>query len=480
MTPLQQGILFEELLEPESGNYLGQFVYSLVGELKVPALRKAWQQVTQRHAVLRSLFVWKDKRKPLQIVRRRVDLPWEYADWRGFSDAEKKFKLEEFLAADRRKGFDLSRAPLIRLNLIRMTDDCYELVWSNHHLILDGWSVVSISNETMLVYHAICQGREFAPKSGASYHNYVRWLQRQDLSEAEAFWRNSLKGLTSPTSLAVDKVERELYGQIGDIVDHELEFSAGETGRLKEFCRQQNLTLNTLMQAGWALLLSRYSGEDDVLFGTVVSGRPSDLPGVEDMAGMFVNTLPVRARFAPGDLVSSWLKHFQIQLAEMRRYEHSPLVSIQGWSQVPRGSPLFESLFNFANYPVDSSPLEQGSELQLVAIRSVAKIIFPLAIAIRPRRKLKVQISYDVHRFDAQAIGRMLQHYQRLLEGMVAGPDQRLSDLPLLTDAERRQILIEWNRAERDFPQPSVSMSGSRSRRSTDRMRWQWCSGTNS
>ena len=378
LSPLQQGILFETLLAPESGLYFGQFCYKLAGDLQTPSLQEAWRRILDRHCVLRSLFVWQDKSKPLQVVRQHVELPWRCEDWRAFSAAQQRAKFEAFLAADRQKGVDLSRAPLMRVTLIRMADDRYELVWSIDHLLLDGWSGSLVLGDVMELYHAICDGRECSLEPSLPYREYVRWLRRQDLAKAQAYWRKALDGFTSPTPFAIDRSGSEQISELGDVAEQEKELSIEATSRLTAFCRRNNLTLNTLMQGAWALLLSRYSGENDVMFGSVVSGRPTDLQKSESMVGMFINTLPVRARISPEEPVRSWLNRFQRQLVEMRQFEYSPLTEVHGWSQVPRDVPLFESLIVFRNYPDDFSAVAQRNGLTIAKARSIERTNYPL------------------------------------------------------------------------------------------------------
>ena len=222
---------------------------------------------------------------------------------------------------------------------------------------------------------------------------------------------------------------------------------------LRSFGRRHGLTLSTLVHGVWALLLSRYSGEDDIVFGSTVSGRPAEFAGVESMVGLFINTLPVRARFSPHDSVLAWLKDFQSQLVEMRQYEHSPLVEVQGWSDVRRDQPLFESLLVFENYPMDASVWGQVGALQISKLRGVERTNYPLSVEVVPRNELAIKVQYDPRRFDAAAITRMIGHFNTLLEGIVSNPEQQLSELPLLTDAERQQLLVEWNRTEVAYPE---------------------------
>jgi len=454
LSPMQQGMLFHSLYAPETGVYFEQSSYTLRGDLNIPAFERAWQRVIDRHPVLRTAFVWEGLDEPLQVVHRRVELPLEKQDWRGLSEDEQETRLEAFLQADRERGFDLGKAPLIRLTLIRTADDVYHFVWSHHHLLLDGWSQPILVREVFALYEAFQRGQDISLPPVRPYRDYIAWLQRQDIAEAEAFWRRTLKGFTAPTPLTVDVLSRP-HEPVGDEEDYAMQrmlLPAGTRTALEALARQHQLTLNTLVQGAWAILLSRYSGEDDVVFGATVSGRPADLPGAESMVGLFINTLPVRVQVRPEASVLSWLKDLLAHQVEMRQYEYSPLVEIQGWSEVPRDLPLFESILVFENYPVDEAVREQTGSLQIEWGRTFTRTNYPLTVAVSPGQQMGLLMAYDTRRFDAAAIRRMMGHMQALLTGMAADPQRRIATLPLLTEEEREQILVEWNATAAEFP----------------------------
>ena len=451
LSPMQQGILFHTLYAPKSGMYCVQLNYSIQGSLNVEAFEQAWRRVVERHAILRTAFVWEGLTTPLQVVYRQVELPLVQHDWRATSSSEQEAQLKAFLQIDRECGFELRKAPLMRLNLCRMTEDTYQLIWSHHHLLLDGWSLPIIFKELFALYKAICQGQDLHLGRSRPYRNYIAWLQQQDMVEAETFWRQTLKGFTTPTPLGGERTYERAAGQEDSYEAQELYLSRGETAALQSLARRHQLTLNTLIQGVWALLLSRYSGEDDVVFGMTVSGRPPNLAGVESMIGLLINTLPMRVQVSPDASIVSWLKGLQAQQVELRRYEYSTLVQVQGWSEIPHGTPLFESILVFENYPADASEQEQDSSLKIHQISSFDRTNYPLTLVAVPGQELLLKLGYDGRRFDAATIRRMMGHLQTLLEGVVADPEQRLSDLPLLTEAERQQLLMEWNSTRADY-----------------------------
>jgi len=451
LSPAQQGILFHSLYQPESGVYFGQLLCVLRGDLNVSAFRNSWQKVVDRHPILRTCFLWENVKEPVQVVRKQAPLSWQQMDWRSLSATQQEQQLETFLKADREQGFDLTSAPLIRIALAQLQEDAFQFILSHHHLVLDGWSQAIVLKEVFAFYQAECQGADLQLKRPRSYRDYIAWLQQQDLAEAESFWRQTLQGFTTPTSLVVGG---KLSCKSGEGSRGEAEIKLPDLAPLQELVRQYKLTINTLVQGAWALLLSRYSGEEDIIFGVTVSGRSPELIGAESMVGMLINTLPVRVSVSAEDSIISWLQQLQSHSIEVRQYEYSPLVEIQQrWSQIPLNTPLFESIVVFENYPVDSSLQRGKSGLEIGDVRSVENTNYPIALMAIAQSELALKIMYDRSRFEQGAIERMLGHLQVLLEGMAANPHQPLKNLPLLTPAEKQQILVEWNGTKADYPQ---------------------------
>ena len=445
LSPSQQGILFHTLSASQPGAYSKQLRITLRGNLNVAAFEHAWRYITARHAVLRTSFLWKRNDEPLQVVYAHVELPWRQWDWRKLPAAEQQKRLEVFLQADERDNFDLARAPLIRLALIQVSDDMYQLIWSFHHLILDGWSWPIVFKEVLLVYEAVCRGEEPQLAPSRPFRDYIDWLQHRNISDAETFWRQALKGFTMPTPLRKGSSPQRLANQEVDYRELQSRLSPELTAALQTWARQQRLTLNTLVQGSWALLLSRYSGEKDVVFGSVVSGRPPDLEGIEAMVGMFINTLPVRLRLSPEEKFLPWLEAFQVQMAELRQYEYSSLARIQEWSELERGLPLFESILAFENYPSTVSSLRQVSSLDISFTGGFEQTGYPLTLMILPGQCLSLRVMYDRQRFDDGTIQYMLEHLQQVLEELLAHPQQSLGQVSVLPPAERQRLLTQWH-----------------------------------
>ena len=445
LSPMQQGMLFHSLYTPESDIYIVQWGCILSGPLDVEAFKQSWQRIIGRHAILRTAIAWQELDEPLQVVNRRVELPWEQHDWRQLKPEIQQEHLQDFLKADQAHSFDLSQAPLMRLVLIRTTDETHHFIWSFQHLLLDGWSCSLVLKEVLTYYEALSQGRDISIEQGRPYRDYIAWLQQQDLAEAETFWRKTLKGFILPTSLGWERSSRDRSSQETGYAMQRLNISQATSSALYALARQLHVTLNTLAQGAWALLLSRYSGDEDVVFGATVSGRPAELLGVESMVGLFINTLPVRMQVAAQLPCHVWLKQIQAQQFEARQYEYTPLVQIQQWSEVVKGQPLFKSLLVFENYPIDALLQESDKHLQIKNGHFSERSNYPLTLAIQPGQQLSLQMIYDCSYFSDDAIRHMLGHLQQVLEELLAHPQQSLGQVDVLPPAERQRLLTQWH-----------------------------------
>ena len=451
LTPNQQGLLFHTLYAPTSGVYLEQFGYEFEGDLNEGAFKRAWQEVVNRHPVLRSAFIWEGVDEPLQVVRKEVEVPWALHDWRGLSSAEQKRKIKQFLADDLARNFELSQAPLLRLGLFRMSDDRYYFACTFHHILLDGWSLPRVFAEVRSFYDAFRRDRAIALPRPRPYRDFIAWLQKQDLTKAKSFWRATLKGFEAPTPLGLDWPAGVRTGESVDYDGQQLQLSEATSERLQELARTNRLTLGTVIQGVWILLLSRYSGKRDVVIGMTSSGRPAELQGVESMVGHFVNTLPVRVQVSGDARLLPWLQALQTQLVELRQYEYSPLVDVHGCSDVPRGTPLFESTFAYENYPSDAWSGEQEEGLKIQSASLFERTSYPISVMAFPTRPITLRILFETARLDAGTVLRMLAHFETVLDAIVANPEQRLDELRVLPDSERQQLVVGWNDTQRKY-----------------------------
>ncbi|MBW4592862.1 MAG: amino acid adenylation domain-containing protein [Brasilonema angustatum HA4187-MV1] len=447
LSPMQQGMLFHTLYAPESEIYFEQLLCIFSGELNFPGFQQAWQQIVARHPVLRSSFYWEEIEKPLQMVSKQVELPWVELDWRHLTADEQQQHLEDFLEGDRQKEFDLSEAPLMRFTIIQLGEQTYQFIWSHHHILFDGWSMQIVLKEVLALYEANQRGEHLRLLPARPYREYIDWLHQQNITQAKNFWQQTLQGFEVPTPLIGNR--QQVTGN-REYNEKLFQLSQTVTDKLQYAARQHHLTLNNLVQGAWALLLSRYSGESDVVFGATVSGRPPNLAGVDSMVGLLINTLPIRVQVTAKTELLPWLKHLQTQAFEQEQYTYYSLAEIQRLSNVPPGIPLFESLLVFENYPLDSAEQENKKTLEISHLRCFERTNYPLTVVVNPESQLSGRIIYDTSRFEEQTIERMIGHFQTLLEGMAANLQQDISQLSLLSAAEQEQLILQENQQKRN------------------------------
>ncbi|MDZ7968662.1 MAG: amino acid adenylation domain-containing protein [Nostoc sp. DedSLP03] len=434
LTPLQKGLLFHSLYEPESGVYFEQFHCRLEGDVSVIAVRQAWQSLVERHSILRTAIITKGQTEPVQVVFRNLVFKIAEEDWRGLRNSTQKNRVREFLQADRRQGFILNRPPLMRVTLIRLGEDCWDLVWSHHHIILDGWSWPILLREFLMLHKAAKENVEVSLPSVRPYGDFIAWLKQKNPQEGESFWREYMGGFESATPLLImSKTKLGSTFKNGEI-KHQL--SPENTALLQKLARNCSVTLNTVIQGAWAILLNRYSRNTDIVYGITVAGRPPELPEVEGMIGPFINTLPFRVLISGEQTLDSWLQNLQARTALMRQFEHSSLSDIQGWSDVPRGQPLFESLLAFENFPADKSLKSADFGLNVPESSFFETTHYPLTLVVVPGDELSLKLSYNASRFDAVAMELLLEQFCHLLFNMANNAQAPLQSLTLIGHEE--------------------------------------------
>ncbi|MGP4002444.1 amino acid adenylation domain-containing protein, partial [Streptomyces sp. 8N706] len=443
LTPMQSGMLFHTLAEPGSGAYFEQMSFVLDGVGDPELLERAWQHVTDHLEILRGAVVWEQVDRPLLVVRRHVEPPVVHLDWRGLTADEQARALERHLAEDRARGIDLSAAPLMRITIARTSDTSVRVVRTSHHVLLDGWSTFQMLDELTTAYRALLDGEKPALPARRPFKAYVEWLERQDLTEAEAHWRALLDGFDEPTALPYDRRPAATHrAQSAERLVTRL--SADASRRLYGFARAHRLTVNAVVQGAWALLLSRYAGERDVVFGATVSGRSAGLPGVDSMVGMLINALPVRVGIDGDAPVGEWLARVQRAQVEARQYEYVPLTRIQGWSRVERGTNLFDSLVAFENFPVDGDTGRADDGIRLHGLEGADVTNFPLNLIAYAGEELAYALAYDPELFDTSTVERMSGHLNALLTGMAETPEQPVSAVSMLAAGEWERVVGEW------------------------------------
>ena len=405
LSPLQQGFLFHSLASAGSALYLEQMTADLAGEVDLETLRRAYQFVVDRHPSLRSWYAWEDLERPLQVVAATAELPFAVEDLRALPEGERRARVEAARREDKATPFDLSRAPLMRVRLLRTEDLAYVLLWSHHHLLMDGWSAPMLSAEVRVAYESIRQGGRPQLPPVRPFRDYIEWLEGKDLGAAEGAWRRYLAGLTRPTPLPADRPDDGRPAERADILRLERNLPVELGDLLRAAARSQQVTLNTLVQGGWALLLARASGISDVAFGISVASRPPEIPGVETIVGCFINALPVRSRLVAEAEVGGWLKELHGEQSEMLAYAYTPLVEIQRWSEVPSDVAMFDSILEFWNFPFN---VGARWSFEMSNLDYDVATNFPLSLRVIPWEEIVLQVTYDRRRFDEPTVERLI------------------------------------------------------------------------
>ncbi|WP_033220220.1 non-ribosomal peptide synthetase [Kitasatospora phosalacinea] len=420
LTEMQKGMLFHSMLDPDSGVYFEQFLYALNGELDLDGYHRAWQQVVDRHEILRVWIATRGLSEPLQAVQRTAELGWTVLDWTGHDAAEQHELLERYLDDDRRRGFAYDRAPLFRLTLVRLGESTYKLVMSYHHLILDAWSLFVLLRDSLEIYHARLDGRRPELRPTRSFGDYVAFLEQEDTDGARDYWLRRLAGFRRPTvigasaQLGLSASSQEMHAEARLDLGEEL------TERLLAYGRANRLTLNSLVQGAWAVVVGGFSAQDDVCFGITITHRPVGLAGVEDIVGIFINSLPMRVVLDREQPIGHWLQEVQRTQVAARSHDHYPLPLIQQRTDLPSGQPLFESLLIFENFPRGTGWTGRGG-IDVRQERYVGWTNYPFAIEAMPEEQLFFQVKYDLAFFSEEAVTRILDAFRGVLTAIADG-----------------------------------------------------------
>ncbi|MBL3668916.1 amino acid adenylation domain-containing protein, partial [Streptomyces sp. M2CJ-2] len=440
LSPLQQGLLFHAVYDEQAADvYTVQFAFEIEGALDAGALRAAADAVLRRHANLRACFVHADLDQPVQVIPRAVELPWADVDLSGLpGEAEREAELARWLAEDRARRFDLARPPLMRFTLITMGPDRYRFVITNHHILLDGWSMPLVLDELFRLYGN--GGNESVLPRVTPYRDHLAWLSRQDRAAAEATWREALAGVEEPTLLAVPDPLREPVAP----ERVRLELPEELTAALAEWARGRGVTVNTVVQAAWAMVVGQLTGRDDVVFGATVSGRPPEIPGIESMVGLFINTLPVRVRLDAAETLEGLLARLQDQQARLMDHQYLGLADIQ--KLTPVSGELFDTVVIFENYPVDAANLQRSAGgLGIVDGQNHEGTHYALSLTVGLGSSLSLDFGYRPDLFDRERIESLGDCLLRLLREAGPNAGQPVGRISLLAPRDEQRVLKEWN-----------------------------------
>ncbi|GAB3255660.1 hypothetical protein GCM10027456_32340 [Kineosporia babensis] len=439
--PLQEGLLFHARDDRSTTDvYTSGLSLELTGPLDEHVLREAWNTLLQRHPSLRSGFIDTEAGTPVQVVLRKPELAWRTADLRGEANAEQQ--LEALTGQERAARFDPAEPPLLRLLLARLADDRHRLVVTPHHILVDGWSMPVLVRELL----ALHTGRTLP--AAVPYREHLTWLARQDRRAAQQAWAANLDGVDGPTLLASSTGTAQEQEYLAADVP------AQTSERLRQVARTAGVTVNTVLQLAWALVLGRRTGRSDVVFGATVSGRPAEVPGVESIVGLFINTIPVRVTLDPTASLNQVLASLQRAQVALSEYHHLGLTELLRAAGHPE---LFDTLLVFENYPLDPATASAGGDLQISGVQGREGTHYPVSLIVLPRQQISLRLGYRPDVVGAALASSLTCELLSVLNRLATDPDQPVACVDPLAADERDRALAAAIGAHAAVPEMSLA-----------------------
>ncbi|MCP5045622.1 MAG: hypothetical protein GY940_00510, partial [bacterium] len=479
LSPMQEGMLFHALTDSSASTYFQQTAFSLSGDLDILLVEKSLNQMISRHDVLRTAFVHKDTPRPLQVVLKERAVDFYFQDISHIAPGnEKEAFVREFKANDTKRPFNLSHDILMRVSILKLETSLYEFVWSFHHILMDGWCVGILNNEFFQIYTGNLLGRPHQLPPLKPYRTYIQWLEKQDKEQSAQYWENVLDTFEEPTGISSLKVKNtpglradangvpvDAKNDAGEYDNRSFSFllDTQKTAALKRMAARNHVTLNIVNQAVWGILLGKYNGKEDVVFGAVVSGRPSGLEGVESMIGLFINTIPVRIRFQDKMKFRQLIQNVQQDALSAEPHHYHPLVAIQSRTHLKQN--LLDHLFIFENFPLAQQIEGYGndnnkgkdnddpSSLKLTDVTAFSQTNYDLNLMMSGVDRLNIGFNYNSNVVDEAYVKRLTHHFQLVLEQVSANEELAIEDLTLLSPQEKQRLLHEFNGPAREYPE---------------------------
>ena len=458
LSPMQEGMFFHALYEPDSPAYFEQLSYRVHGELDIQMVEKSLNELVKRYDILRTVFSRKKSEKLLQIVLNERKADFYYEDISHMDD--KEAYVADFREKDRAASFDLTQDVLMRTAILQLGPKEYEFVWSHHHILMDGWCVGILIADFFEIYGSLVKNRPAQLAPVIPYNRYIRWLGKQSKTRAQDYWTLYVAGYMETAAVPRKKTEKDQEDYMRG--SFRLSLDKETSSRLYRFAVDRRVTQNTLVQSLWGILLARYTryrGEEDVIFGAVVSGRPSEIQGVETMVGLFINTIPVRIRIEPGIRLNQLMQTIQKRALESEAFHYFPLAEIQSHSLLKQN--LFDHIMAFQNFPIaeriKSSAGEKGDsgsglKLKVAEVESFEQINYDFGILVDPGEQLSFRFDYNADVYDPEIIEGIARHLKHLMYQFIEMENPLVEEMSILPEEEKERILVDFNNTSRDYP----------------------------
>lgn len=447
LSPMQEGMLFHTLHHQEKGFYVEQMDMNVKGTLRHDLLEKSMNIIVERYDIFRTVFLHEKVKRPVQVVLKNRPFQLDVVDIQDLSESEQLERIDRFKQKDQLRGFDLSKDLLMRASVFQTGPSSYRWIWSYHHILLDGWCFGLVVQELFAIYHALLHDIPYRLEPVKPYKEYIQWLEKQDKQASLEYWTQSLAGFEGQSTFKEQRKQTNEH-ELGEI---EWAMSKEETAALSELALQQNATLSSALQSAWSILLSRYQRSNDVLFGTVVSGRPADLAGVDRMVGLFINVIPRRIQLTDQMTFRSLLSETQQQSLAAEPHQYIPIYDIQAKAGQQQ---LIDHIVVFENVPAAKKD-EQESLLGFTVedMNVYEKSNYDLNLLASPGEQLQLKLAFNQRAFDPAFVRKLKDQLTLLIKGTIKHPDQSVHTLTLVTKQEKQRMLEEWNAPELEHDQ---------------------------
>jgi len=444
LSPMQEGMLFHSMLDKKSKAYFQQTMMEVLGEVDVVLLEESLNAVIERYDVLRTVFMYEKIKSPVQLVLNKRQAAICYEDISGMEPEAKEDFISHFMEADREKGFDITKDILIRLSVIKISSKSCRIIWSYHHIIMDGWGLGIIMNDFVKIYQALKTRQHVELPPAYPYSRFIVWLQKQDKEKAEQYWKSYLEEYDEQAVLP--KIKH--HSTQGEYRQEEFVFSLGEhlTNAVKALSKERLITINTMFQTVWGILLQKYNSREDVVFGAVVSGRPAEVAGIENMLGLFINTVPVRVKTEREESFGELAGRIQKSAARKNAYEYYSLADIQAGTVLKQN--LFDHIIIFENYPIEEISKSAGDGalgFEIKAVELFEQTNYDFNITVIPGKTIDIHIKYNGEVYDRKLAEGIKGHLENIIKQVIINPDVKVREINIIGEEEKQQILYAFN-----------------------------------
>lgn len=446
LTPMQQGMLFNYLYNKNSSAYFQQFCFALEADLDIDVFEKSFNKVIDMYDAFRTIFIYEKVEEPKQVVLAERTARIYYKDISQMEAQEQLKFLQEFKEKDKEKGFNISRDILMRISIIKLGENDYQIIWSHHHIIMDGWCLGLVLKDFVNIYKSLKAREEPKLVRSYQYANYINWLTKQDKSYAKQYWKKYLENYDNEI-LFDQKTKVKVY----EYDKKEVHFTINKdiTANIIDICRKNNVTINNAFQAIWAVLLQKYNNVSDIVFGAVVSGRDAPVDGIEKMVGLFINTIPIRVKCDGNLTFNNLLKNIRDNYNESIKYDFLSLAQIQDTCNLKQN--LISNLFIFENYPV-SDITKGNNNYKIKNVQSFEQTNYDFNIVIIPSDEIHIKLKYNSLVYDDEVIKAIKSHIVEIINCICTNPEISLKDIGMLTNDEYNQLVYKFNQNKMDYP----------------------------